>query len=104
MFTEIILLKFSSHCTECSDISLRLYGLAEWGGGREGERRGGERGRLFLHACMSMYHMGAWYLWRSEEDIGYPGSEIGDVVSHYIDTGNRTKVKNRLPPLQYQLI
>lgn len=36
-----------------------------------------------LPACMHVYHMHAWCLWRSEEDIRLPRLELGTILSYF---------------------
>jgi hypothetical protein len=39
---------------------------------------------------MSVYHMCSWCLWRSEEGVGFPKTELQMVVSCHVGAGNQT--------------
>lgn len=45
-----------------------------------------------LSACMFVYYLHVWYLRKSEEGPGCPGTEAIDAVSFYMDAGNGTPV------------
>lgn len=46
----------------------------------------------YLSACMFVYYLHVWYLWKSEEGPGCPGTEAIDAVSFHMDAGNGTPV------------
>lgn len=43
-----------------------------------------------LLACMSVFHLCAWYFRKSEEGIESPGLDIKTDVSCYVGSGNIT--------------
>jgi hypothetical protein len=45
-----------------------------------------------LLACMCVYHLSAWCLWRPEEGVGSPELEIQMYVSHCVDAGSIIQV------------
>lgn len=45
-----------------------------------------------LPACMSVYRVHTWYLWRPEESVSLPELVLEMVVNHHLDAVNPIQV------------